>query len=117
METPQLILDWSPFEQFTTDDANPWGLTTRITCKLELTQTGTRVILLMGKPRGTRLRVMLFIPIAKMVFVPQMAKAGEQLAQRIRQDLADGIVSVSPPIDVDKDQVASLATQALTADH
>jgi uncharacterized protein YndB with AHSA1/START domain len=117
METPQLILDWSPFEQFTTDDANPWGLTTRITCKLEPTQVGTRLIMLMGKPRGTGLRVMLFIPIAKMVFVPQMAKAGEQLAQRIRQDLADGIVSVSPPIEVDKDQVASLATQALTADH
>ena len=42
METPQLILDWSPFEQFTTDDANPWGLTTRITYKLEPTQAGTR---------------------------------------------------------------------------
>jgi hypothetical protein len=57
METPQLILDWSPFEQFTTDDSNPWGLTTRITCKLEPTQAGTRLIMLMGKPRGTRLRL------------------------------------------------------------
>ena len=117
METPQLILDWSPFEQFTTDDANPWGLTTRITCKLEPIQNGTRVIMLMGKPRGTWLHVMLFIPIAKMVFLPQMAKSAEQLAQRIQQDLADGIAFVSPPIEVDKAQVASLATQALTHNH
>jgi hypothetical protein len=117
METPQLILDWSPFEQFTTDDANPWGLTTRITCKLEPTQNGTRVVMLMGRPRGTGLRVMLFIPIAKFVFLPQMAKSAEKLRQRIEQDLADGTVSVAPSIEVDKDQVASLATQALTAEH
>jgi len=117
METPQLILDWSPFEQFTTDDANPWGLTTRITCKLEPTQAGTRLIMLMGKPRGPRLRVMFFSTIAKLVFVPQMGKAGGQLAQRIQQDLADGIVFISPPIDVDQGQLASLTTQALTHDH
>jgi hypothetical protein len=117
METPQLILDWSPFEQFTTDDANPGGLTTRITCKLEPTQNGTRVVMLMGRPRGTGLRVMLFIPIAKFVFLPQMAKSAEKLRQRIEQDLADGTVSVAPSIEVDKDQVASLATQALTAEH
>jgi hypothetical protein len=117
METPQLILDWSPFEQFTTDDANPWGLTTRITCKLEPTQNGTRVVMLMGRPRGTGLRVMLFIPIAKFVFLPQMAKSAEKLRQRIEQDLADGTVSVAPSLEVDKDQVASLATQALTAEH
>ena len=56
-------------------------------------------------------------PIAKLFFVPQMGKAGEQLAQRIQQDLADGTAFVSPPIDVDKDQVASLTTGALTQDH
>ena len=117
METPQLILDWSPFEQFTTDDANPWGLTTRITCKLEPTQTGTSLIFLMGKPRGTRLRVMVFSTIAKLVFVPQMGKAGEQLAQRIQQDLADGTAFISPPIDIDQTQLASLTTQALTHEH
>jgi len=114
METPQLILDWSPFEQFTTDDANPWGLTTRITCKLEPTKAGTRLIMMMGKSRGTRLRVMIFSLIAKFVFVPQMGKAGEQLAHRIQQDLADGIAFISPPIEVDQAQIASLAAQALT---
>ena len=117
METPQLILDWRPFEQFTTDDANSWGVTTRITCKLEPTHSGTRLINLMGKPRGRGLRLMLFILLAKFVFASQVAKSVETLHQRIQQDLADGIAFVSPPIEVDKDQVASLAAQALIHDH
>jgi uncharacterized protein YndB with AHSA1/START domain len=117
METPQLILDWRPFEQFTTDDSNPWGITTRITCKLEPTQTGTRLYNLMGKPRGRGLRLMLCILLAKYVFASQGAKSVEILHQRILQDLADGTAFVSPSIEVDKTQIASLTTQALTHDH
>jgi hypothetical protein len=117
METPQLILDWSPFEQFTTDDSNPWGLTTRITCKLEPTSNGTRLYNLMGKPRGAWLKVILFSLVAKFFFVPQIGKSVEQLRQRIQQDLADGTTIISPPIEVDKGQVASLATKALTAEQ
>jgi hypothetical protein len=114
METPQLILDWSPFEQFTTDDSNPWGLTTRITCKLEPTQAGTRLYNLMGKPRGRGLRLILFRLVAKFVFAPQFARSVEQLVQRAQQDLADGTTIISPPIKVDKVEVVSLATQTLT---
>ena len=117
METPQLILDWRPFEQFTTDDANSWGVTTRITCKLEPTQGGARLINLMGKPRGRGLRLMLFILLAKFVFAKQVAKSVEILHQRILQDLADGTAFISPPIEVDNAQVASLAARALTHDH
>ena len=116
METSQLILDWSPFEQLTTDDTSPWGITTRITCKLEPTQTGTRLIDLMGKPRGPWLKVILFSLVAKFVFLPLMSKLVEQLSQRVQQDLADGTTFVSPPIDVDQAQLASLTTQALTQD-
>ena len=117
METPQLILDWHPFEQFTTDDANSWGVTTRITCKLEPTQDGARLINLMGKPRGRGPRLLLFMLLAKFVFARQVAKSVETLRQRILQDLADGTAFVSPPIEVDQAQVASLAAQALTPDH
>jgi hypothetical protein len=119
METPQLILDWSPFEQFTTDDANQFGTTTRITCKLEPTETGTRLVDLMGKPRGAWLKVILFSLLGKFVFVPQITKSVEQLRQRILQDIADGTAFVSPHIDVDQDQVAALAlaAQTLTPTH
>jgi len=118
MESRQLILDWHPFEQFTTDDSNAsWGVTTRITCKLEPTQDGARLIECMGKPRGKGLRLLIFLMMAKFVFAPQVAKSMAVLRQRIQQDLADGIAFVSPPIDVDKAQLASLTTQALTHDH
>jgi predicted aspartyl protease len=117
METKQLILDWRPFEQFTTDDANSMGMTTRITCKLEPIQTGTRLIELMGKPRGAWLKVILFSLVAKFVFIPQIGKSAESLRQRIIQDLADGTAFVSPSIEVGKAQIASLATQMLTHNH
>ncbi|MCI0555830.1 MAG: DUF2652 domain-containing protein, partial [Anaerolineae bacterium] len=105
METQQLILDWSPFEHFTTDDTNPFGTTTTITYKLEPTQVGTRLINLWGKPRGTPIRVMLVSLFQKFVFAPQTGKFVEQLHQRIQKDLADGTAFVSPPIEVDKAQV------------
>jgi len=117
METRQLILDWSPFEGFTTDDTNPFGTTTTITYKLEPTPNGTRLINLWGKPRGARIRVMFVSLLQKYIFARQTGKFVEQLLQRIQQDLADGTTFVSPPVEVDKDQVASLAIQALTHDH
>ena len=60
---------------------------------------------------------MLFILLAKFVFVRQVGKSAEQLDQRIQQDLADGTAFVSPPIELDKAQVTSLAAQVLTHDH
>jgi len=117
METRQLILDWSPFEGFTTDDTNPFGTTTTITYKLEPTPNGTRLINLWGKPRGARIRVMFVSLLQKYIFARQTGKFVEQLLQRIQQDLADGTTFVSPPVEVDKDQVASLAVQALAHNH
>jgi len=117
METPQLILDWRPFEQFTTDDSNQFGTTNRITIKLEPTRAGTRVINLMGKPRGPWFIVILFSLLGKFFIAPQIGKFAEQLRQRILQDLADETTFVSPPIEVDKAQIASLTTHALTHDH
>jgi len=117
METRQLILDWSPFEGFTTDDTNPFGTTTTITYKLEPTPNGTRLINFWGRPRGARIRVMFVSLLQKYIFAPQTGKFVEQLRQRIQQDLADGTTFVSPPVEVDKDQVASLAVQALAHNH
>ena len=118
MQSQQLILDWSPFEQFSTDDSSEsFGVTTRITYKLEPTQNGTRAITFFGKPRGPRLRVAFFALLARFVFAPSIGKSMDQLRERIQQDLANGTAFISPPIDVDKVQLASLTTQTLTHDH
>jgi len=115
-ETQQLILDWRPFEQFTTEDSNSWEVASRVTYKFEPTETGSRLIDYWGNPRGPWLKVRLFSLAAKFVFSPQVVKWADELAQRIQQDLADGIAFVAPPIDVDQAQLASLTTQALTQD-
>jgi Protein of unknown function (DUF2652) len=117
MESQQLILDWRPFEQYTINGATPIGVNFNTTFKLEPTHDGTRLINLWGKARGARIMCMISDLLQKLIFAPQTDKAVEQLIQRIQQDLADGTAFVSPPIDVDKAQVASLAAQALTLDH
>jgi hypothetical protein len=55
--------------------------------------------------------------LSKFVFGPQMGKRAEQILQRIQQDIADGIAIVSPPIEVDNAQLASLTTHTLTHEH
>lgn len=113
----QCVLDWQPFEQYTINSTTPLGTNFNSTFKLEPTQDGARLINLWGKARGTWIMCIINDLLQKIMFVPQTDKNVELLIQRIRQDLADGTAFVSPPIEVDKAQVAALAAQALTSDH
>jgi len=117
METRILIVDWQPFEQYTTDGGTPLGVSFSMTFKLEPIEGGTRVINLWGKARGAWFRRKLNDLLQKVIFVSKNDKGYEELRQRIQQDLADGTAFISPPIDVDKAQLASLATQTLTHEH
>ena len=58
METPQLILDWRPFEQYTINGTTPLGTNFNTTFKLEPTHDGTRLINLWGRhaERGSCVR-------------------------------------------------------------
>ena len=111
------ILDWRPFEQFTMDCPTPMNVSFYNTLILEPTKDGTRLINLFSKSRGAWLPSLITNLLSKFVFGPQMGKRSEIVLQRIQQDLANGTAFIAPPIDVDKAQVASLATQALTHEH
>jgi hypothetical protein len=117
METPQLILDWRPFEQYTINGTTPLGTNFNTTFKLEPTHDGTRLINLWGKARGAWMMCKISDLLQKLMFAPDTDKGMERLRQRIQQDLANGTTFVSPPIEVDKAQIASLTTQTLTHDH
>ena len=111
------ILDWRPFEQFTMDCPTPMNASFYNTLILEPTKDGTRLINLFSKSRGAWLPSLITNLLSRFVFGPQMGKRAEQILQRIQQDLADGTAFISPPIEVDKAQVAALATQTLTQEH
>lgn len=111
------ILDWRPFEQFTMDCPTPLNVSFYNTLILEPTKDGTRLINLFSKSRGAWLPCLISNFLSKFVFGAQMGKRAEQVLQLIQKDLADGIAFISPAIEVDKVQVASLATQALTQDN
>lgn len=117
MESQQCILDWQPYEGYTINSTTPLGVNFNMTYNLEPAADGTRLINLYGKARGSRIMCMISDLLQKIMFAPQTDKNVELLRQRIGQDLADGTVFVSPPIEVDNAQVASLAAQALTHEH
>ena len=117
METRLLIMDWQPFEQYTTDGATPLGVSFSMTFKLEPVEGGTRVINLWGKARGAWFRRKLSDLLQKMIFVSKNDQGYDKLRERMQQDLADGTAFISPPIEVDKAQLASLTTQTLTHEH
>ena len=110
------ILDWQPFEQFTMDCPTPMNASFYNTLILEPTKDGTRLINLFSKSRGAWLPSLITNLLSRLVFGPQMGKRAEQILQRIQQDIADGTTFISPPIEVDQAQVASLAMQSLTYD-
>jgi len=71
----------------------------------------------MGKPRGPGFTVMRFSLLAKYFFAPQLAKSVDAFRQRIEKDIGDGLVFISPPIEVDQAEIISLTTKALSHDH
>jgi hypothetical protein len=117
MKSQQSILDWQPFEQYTINGMTPLGVNFNTTFKLEPSQDGTRLINLWGKARGAWIMCMINDLLQRRIFAPQTDKAVEQLIQRIQQDLADGTTFISPPVEVDKAQIASLTTHTLTHSH
>ena len=117
MESQQCILDWQPYEGYTINSTTPLGVNFNMTYNLVPTADGTRLINLYGKSQGPRIMCIISNLLQKIVFAPQTDKNVELLRQRIQQDLADGTAFVSPPIEVDNAQVASLAMQTLTHGH
>ena len=116
-ESRLCIVDWRPFETFTTQSTTPLGVNFFLTYKFEPVRDGTRLFSLWGKASGAWLRCAINDFLQLHVFAPQTERMMEQSLQRIQQDLANGTAFVSPPVEVDRDQVASLAAQALTHVH
>ena len=117
MESQQCILDWQPYEGYTINSTTPLGVNFNMTYNLVPTADGTRLINLYGKSQGPRIMCVISNLLQNILFAPQTDKNVELLRQRIQQDLADGTAFVSPPIEVDNAQVASLTMQTLTHDH
>ena len=110
-----LILDWQPFEQYTTA-SEALGVTANFTYRLEPTKDGTRLIRLLGNARGNWFLWKMLVIVAKFTLPPRYDKDAQRLLQRIQRDLADGTTIVSPPVEMDKDELISLATETLTPD-
>jgi uncharacterized protein YndB with AHSA1/START domain len=50
--TVERVVDWRPFRRLTLDCEWTWGARIRMTAELEPSATGTRLVVLLGKPEG-----------------------------------------------------------------
>ena len=112
------ILDWRPFEQYTTNDTHPLpGITANYTFKLEPIKEGTRLFHLWGHARGNWFLRILSDLVVKNYISRSNDKDAQLFLERMQQDIADGTAIISPAIEMDKEQIASLATQTLTLNN
>ena len=97
----QTILNWQPFDEYTTEDTMPPipGVTSRTTYRLEPTEGGTRLSVICGKGHGSLLgRKLVDLAIPKMGGM--IEKGFIELQKRITHDLAAGKIILPAAVDL-----------------
>jgi hypothetical protein len=91
--THHTILDWRPFESYTTNETYPLrGLSGNVTYRLVPTEAGTRLVVLAGKTLGPALLRPVGDVLGKRIGVPSLQKGAAALRARLEADLAAGSV-------------------------
>ena len=101
----QTILDWQPFDEYTTEDTMPPipGVTSRTTYRLEPIEGGTRLSVICGKGRGSLIgRKLVDLAIPKMGGM--IEKGFLELRECINRDLAAGKIILSARVDLPEDE-------------
>lgn len=90
------ILDWEPFEQYTTHETTPFpGLSVRGTYRLVPTEAGTRLDMLSGPAQGPWGMRQLMDLMGRLVFASTIRGHAERLREKIEADLASGMLPVA----------------------
>jgi len=88
--TPQTIVDWQPFEQYTTMTVLPGGGKSFVTVHLAPVDSGTRISMLFAKIRGGNPFINFGIQLIFPLFQPHQVRLNQQLKTRIQEDLGSG---------------------------
>jgi hypothetical protein len=92
--SPQTILDWQPFEQYTTHNLIAQGVFCFWTTRLVPTEFGTNVITMIGEAQGGNGIVRWLINALAYNYVRKVTLKGlRMLHSRMESDLAQGIIS------------------------
>lgn len=91
--TPQTVVDWQPFEQFTIHSPIPMGMYVYWTTYLEPTKTGTKVTSLSSELQGSSSLVRkLMMVFMRQVVIKTTMEGFEKLGVQIEKDIQEGAV-------------------------
>ena len=110
------VLDWRPFEQYTTHETLPFPNTTMAsTYRLDPIEGGTRFTIRFGQPKGPWVGRKTSAQMMRVIFGPGIRKTMVALEERIKKDLDEGRLAFLPATLVPKEQLQSAVTESLSA--
>lgn len=109
------ILDWRPFESYTTNETYPLGrLSGNVTYRLVPIEGGTRLVILAGKAIGPALLRPIGDFMGLRIGLASLRKGAAALLARLEADLGAGRVALVEGTPVDPEQVRQAAEDSLT---
>ncbi|MEX1247111.1 MAG: DUF2652 domain-containing protein [Anaerolineales bacterium] len=105
----QTVLDWRPFEQYTTNETLPFPNTAMYsTYRLDPIEGGTRFTMYSGKPRGPlAYRKIAEIGLMQFLKSGKIIESLDALKQHIQKDLKEGRLAFMPSTQVEKSVLES----------
>ncbi len=108
------IVDWRPFEQYTTNESLIGKIAMYATYKLEPIESGTRFSLIWGKPRGIRFITKQVEKNLLSKYVPTMPEMAARLEKRIQKDINAGKLAFMPSTRIDQAQLQNAVAESLS---
>jgi hypothetical protein len=113
-EFNQKILDWSPFEEYTTEDQTPLHeVCSRVTYRITPMEQGSRLTILWGPHTGPRLIAKIMDLISPFFIRYIWSKGEDQLVKKIAQDVESGETKLYPKIEFGNEMAARAITESL----
>ena len=111
------IVDWRPFEQYTTNETLPLPNTAIYsTYRLDPIESGTRFTMLTGKPRGPLIyRKLAEQGLKKFMSSDKLDKSSAALETRIADDIKEGRLSFMPTTPIAQAQLQNAVAESLDA--
>ena len=107
-KTFQTIVDWEPFEQYTTHENFPLpGISANLTYRIAPTETGSRLSLYWGKAMGNRFWAALANLVVKTVIVKMAVKTRYILRDTILREIEEGKTAFEPSIRINPDLISA----------
>jgi len=112
----QTIVDWEPFEQYTTRENIPLpGISAYLTYRVVPTETGSSLAMYWGKAMGNRFLAAIADLVVKHVIVKMAAKTRLQLGDTILHDLEEGKTAFEPLLKINPGWIASAVSDELAS--